>query len=87
MHEPAITDRREDSWKGKIVSQHLCAELAIGNGNCLSRPKHDIIEYAVILAKRDFSFGSAVQVIKDNFRQSPAGTLTKIVNVHDVRRF
>jgi hypothetical protein len=53
--------------------------------NSLTGSKRDSLKCATIFAKREFSVGSAIDVIENDPRNTTAGQQPQIVNVHHSR--
>jgi len=65
MHKPAIPNGREHDRKRKIEAQNAGTHTAVRERDRMSRPKSYIVEDPAILAKRNFAFGAAIEIIKN----------------------
>jgi len=71
-----ITIRRERSHTNGSDRELSYSQAA------LAKPKCDRVEGAPILLQSEFAFGTAVNVIKDYFRNAAAGQRPQIADVH-----
>jgi len=65
MHEPAIPNRCKHDRKREIETENGGTHTAVRERDRMSRPKSYIVEDPAILAKRNFAFGAAIEIIKN----------------------
>ena len=70
MHEPAVSDGREQERKSELEAKNRRAQAAVRNRYRMARAKSNVVEYPAILAEGDFAFGAAIEVIKHGLRNS-----------------
>jgi hypothetical protein len=83
MHEAAVANGSQQEWKGQAETEHRGAQAALRNRHGVTRPKRYIIKYSAIFAKGDFPFGSAIQIIENGFRNSPARDRPEIFDAYN----
>jgi hypothetical protein len=86
MHKPAVPDRSQHEWQRKIEAEDARMQIASGNRNGMARSKGHVFEHATIFTKRDFTFGAAVEIIENRFRQLPGSNRPKVCNANHSRR-
>jgi hypothetical protein len=52
----------------------------------LPRAKGDVIEYAAVFAKSDFTLGAAIEIVEDNFREAALRQMAEVMDVDDAWR-
>ena len=73
MHDAAVADGSKQHGHRQVNAENACTQICIRNRHRLARPKCDRVEGAPILLQSEFAFGTAVNVIKDYFRNAAAG--------------
>ncbi len=67
------------------IPRYFSAEIALRNRNALSRPERQGLKRSAILVQRQLAFGTAVDVIEDDARQSTFSEPSQITDADDVR--
>jgi hypothetical protein len=86
MHETAISDGRQQKWKGKVEAQHARAQLTICMSYCVTGTERNVLERPAILPERYLSLGAAVEVVEDGPRQSSTREGPKVIDTNDAGR-
>jgi hypothetical protein len=86
MHQPAISDRREQDGKRKIEAENAGAQIAIREGNGVARAKSNVVEDAAVFAERNLTFGAAIEVVKYGLRHSLAGDGAEVLDANNPGR-
>jgi len=85
MHHAQITYGRQKYGHLEFGTKQTSSQIARGHGNGVSGPKHNRIESPTIFAKGPFPFRSAIDVVENNSRYSPAREFAEVVNVQRLR--
>jgi hypothetical protein len=85
VHESAVANRGEHSWKRNLLPQNPSAQVANFHRDCLMWPEEDVFERAAILTQRNFAVRAAVQVIEHSSGNAPLSYAAKISNIQYAR--
>src|SRR5271165_1256370 len=85
MHQPAVTDWREQEGKRKIEAQDPRAQVALLDRDRVARPKRDIVKDSAIFPERDLALRAAVEIIKYRLGNSLASDRAKVLDAHHAR--
>src|SRR5579885_997503 len=85
VHQADVTDRRENHRKRQIHPENTRARIIGRDGDGLTRTQDHVVVHALVLTKRDFVFGAAIEVIEDNFRQAALGEAAQVRDIDDPR--
>jgi hypothetical protein len=86
MHEPAVSDRREQERKSKIEAQDARSQVALRDRDRMPRPKRDVVKYPAIFPERYLAFGSTIKVVEHRFRHPLAGDEPEVLDANHLWR-
>ena len=86
VHEAAVADGSEQERKSEIEAENAGAQVAIGEGDGVTRTEGDVLIDAAIFAEGDFAFGAAIEVIEDGCGHAALGDGSEISDADDARR-
>ncbi len=72
--------------KRESVAEHAHFEATVHARDCLARAQCKIVEDAAILSQGKLCFRSTINVVKDDFGQSPLHGASQVIYVYDSRR-
>src|SRR3974390_476482 len=86
MHQPAVAHRRQQKRQRQLMPQHARPQAALRNDYGMTRTKRYVLKHTAIFAKRDFAFGTTIQIVEDRPRQAAVCDRTKISDTDYARR-
>src|SRR5689334_15914687 len=81
MHQPAVTDRRQQGGKRQLARQDGRLQAPLGQAHGVPRPECDGIKGPTVRPERDLVFGSAVQIVEYHFRQTTPREATQVLDI------
>jgi hypothetical protein len=85
MHYPQITHWRQEYRHGQFRAKDSSPQIARWHGDGLARSKRHRVKRATVFAKCPLAFCSAIDVVKNNSRNTSTCQLAQILNVHSSR--
>jgi hypothetical protein len=82
MHQAAIANRGEQKGQRKIEAQNLRAQTAFRKRDRMPRPKSNVVENPAVFPERNLALGSAIEIVKNGFRQSLARDRAEIFDAY-----
>jgi hypothetical protein len=86
MHEAAVANGSEQERESEIEAENAGAQVAMVEGDGVTRTEGEVLIDAATFAEGDFAFGAAVEVIEDGFGHAPLGDGSEISDADDARR-